>query len=170
MHRFWICVGLVACGSGSDAVARQAPIKPEPLSIACTEIGCGPAFELQFKKQTPWSKGSYRIDVAFDDAAPTTCNIRFPLNCDVEQDCEGPNAGDFHISESGCALPSKAHELGGVILNQGVTPAAVSVVLFKGRTQIAAKTVTLSYQQHFPNGPKCGPACMSAPSAELMLP
>lgn len=169
MHRLWILVGLAACGSGNETAARQAPVQTEPTK-ACTQIGCGPAFELRFKKQTPWAKGMYRIEVAFDNAPPTTCKIAFPLDCDVEQQCEGPNSGDFHIGESGCALPPEGQELMGVAVNQGVAPAVLSVAVFQKGKQLASQTYALQYIQGFPNGPDCGPTCTSAPSADLSLP
>jgi hypothetical protein len=131
---------------------------------ACTELGCGFPFSVQFEKSGVWAPGHYRVRVTLDGRA-VECAADFPLSCDAPPACDDPG---IVLGLSGCALPAESHAIIGVdVLTE---TAAVSVELLAVSGSLASGTWSPTYTTTQPNGPQCAPVCRTAPSATLAIP
>jgi len=154
--------GTPACEQGRcvEVPAVDAP----GSSIACTEIGCGVAFSVQFQKSGTWLSGHYRVHVRLDGRT-VECAADVPLSCDAAPACDDPGVS---LQLSGCALPAASHAITGVdILTD--TPAEVSVEVLDESGSLASGTWHPSYLTSQPNGPECSPECRTAPPATLAV-
>jgi hypothetical protein len=143
----------------------EIPAVDAPGPIACTEIGCGVAFSVQFEKSGTWTPGHYRVDVSLDGRT-VECAADFPLACDAALACDDPG---ISLQLSGCALPPESHAITGVdILTD--TPAEVSVEVLDETGSLASGTWQPIYVTSQPNGPECSPECRTAPPVTLVIP
>jgi hypothetical protein len=136
---------------------------------ACTEIGCGLPFQVNFVKASAWRPGSYTVEVETDRSpAPSACETQLPFGgCQIAVPCEGP-AEDWRMGLSGCALPTDNHTITGVSFSSA-RPVMVKVSVFHDGRPIGTGTFTPTYTVSRPNGRNCEPECRTAPTASLAL-
>ena len=154
------CVVLaLAC---RPATSDEPPQRPE--TRPCTEIGCGPAFLVEFDHRGPRDLGVYRVELNVDGEA-FTCERQLPLHCDDPPACP---RDDVQLIEIGCALGESEHALGGVQFLQG-TPRSIAIEVFANDVPVGAASYELEYASSRPNGPDCEPVCTQAPTERLVL-
>lgn len=132
---------------------------------ACTQIGCGAAFSVEFQRAA-WTAGDYVITV-IADGETTECAVTLPLDCAAPPPC-GEAAGVV-LTQEGCALPASEHELGGVEFLDGQAPKSVTVRVEQDGAPLGEATYAPKYSESFPNGADCGPGCNSADAETLAL-
>ena len=101
--------------------------------------------------------GSYTVTLDLDGER-VTCQSALPFaGCSGGSPCSSSKA---ILEQSGCALPSSAHE----IIGLRVTSAAktVSLRIELDGTEIASENFSPSYVRSAPNGEGCGPICEQA--------
>jgi hypothetical protein len=153
--------GTPSCEQGRCA---EVPAIDQPGPVACTEIGCGFAFSVEFQKSGSWTPGRYRVDVRLDGHT-VECAADIPLSCDAAPACDDPGV---LLELSGCALPPASHAITGVdILTD--TPAEVSVDVLDEDGSLASGTWHPTYLTSQPNGPECSPECRTATPAALTI-
>jgi hypothetical protein len=158
-----IVLGIASLSWGCRPVGSDEPPQP-PAARGCTEIGCGPAFLVEFESRGDRNLGLYRVDLVIDGDA-ITCERQLPLHCDDPPACP---RDDVQLIEIGCALGESEHALGGVQF-VGATPRSISITVFENDVQIGAASYELAYATSHPNGPECDPACTQAPTQKLVL-
>jgi len=152
----------VGCSSPSGPAT---PASPSPGgAVACTEIGCGPAFIVDFERPEPWARGVYGVEVVVDGDA-FTCPREIPLTCDDDPACPRP---DVQLIEIGCALGVGEQALGGLQFI-GDPPAHVEVRVLENDEEIGQGSFDPAYTESQPNGPECEPTCTQAPNAAVVL-
>lgn len=156
--------GTAICEQGR-CMESSAPSNPPNGSRACTLIGCGSAFSVQFDKAGAWRQGHYRVLVTLDDR-PIECTADFPLSCDVTSSCADPGV---LLLLSGCALARESQTIAGVEVLQE-TPAAVSIEVFDEAGSLVKGAWQPAYLTSTPNGSECEPTCRTAPSEALSIP
>ena len=134
-------------------------------SQACTLIGCGAGFLVDFQRAA-WTPGSYKVAVVADGDA-IECTAELPLNCDASLAC--PGASNVLLILDGCAVDPSKHRIVGIEFEEGFAPKAVEVRVFQDDMLLGEGTYMPEYSESFPNGPDCGSACVSAESVVLAL-
>jgi hypothetical protein len=134
---------------------------------ACTLIGCGPAFEVDFRPAGQWPAGTYSITVTADGTSGA-CDVTLPLaSCTSSSEtCRG--ARDWDVLEVGCALPAEQQGIAGIVFRQA-KPVGVDVVVSQDGQPIAEETFFPRYQTSQPNGPDCPGSCTGAQAATLSI-
>ena len=130
----------------------------------CTEIGCGPAFLLEFDYRARRHLGVHRVELTVDGES-FTCERQLPLHCDDPPACP---RDDVQLIEIGCALGESEQSLGGVQFVKG-TPRSISIAVFENDVPIGKGAYELEYTSSRPNGPECEPACTQARNETLVL-
>ena len=154
-------VGMISAGCGTDTTGGDTT---GPL--ACTEIGCGPGFQVEFTRAS-WPAGAVEIAVTADGTT-TTCTLTLPYaSCDNVVQCDKPNPG-FFIETSGCALPAAQHSIGGVAWAE-TGPQNVTIVVSQDGTMLGTQTFMPTYETSRPNGPDCEPVCSQATMPGSMM-
>jgi hypothetical protein len=132
---------------------------------SCTQLGCGPAFRVEFSRAT-WEPGVYRFDVTADGVA-TSCAVTLPFSsCSNLVQCDRADPG-FLVESSGCALGAAQHEILG-ILWPVAGPAAVTVEVRQDGAVLATGSYQPAYTTSRPNGVNCEPTCSQADSAPML--
>ncbi|AKT38461.1 hypothetical protein [Chondromyces crocatus] len=139
-------------------------------SGACTQIGCGGAFSVEFARNGAWPAGTYRVSVE-TDGATVDCTTTLPFSgCSEAPACT--STPGFILGLSGCALPASEHKLSGIEFPQTTPsspPARISVKVYADETLLGEGAYTPTYTTSQPNGPDCGPTCTGAPPVVLTL-
>jgi hypothetical protein len=159
-----IVILLFVASTGCKPPSAPAAPPPAPPSRACTEIGCGPAFGVEFQRAAGWGLGVYRIELQVDGET-VSCERQIPLHCDEEPAC---SRADVQLVEIGCALDVSQQSLGGVqFVAEG--PAQVSVRVRHDDTELGTAEYAPQYTESRPNGPDCEPVCRQAKHETLVL-
>jgi hypothetical protein len=149
-------VGAAGCvpisSSGSDA----AP--------ACTDIACGPSYQIQFARAA-WKPGAYRVDVSADGVAGF-CDINIPMSCDSGPRCTG--ADSWLPTVTGCALNPGQQTIDGIIFT-GSTPSSVSVQVSQAGQPLGTQTFAPGYKTSTSGTAACPLTCTQAPTDQLSL-
>lgn len=152
-----LIVGAVT-GCSSNGTGSSGP-------QACTEIGCGPAFHVEFKRAS-WPAGKVDIVVAADGTT-TNCSVTLPFaSCESGLQCDQANPG-FLVELSGCALPAAQHAITGVMWTQ-TGPKQVTITVSQDGTMLGTQSFQPTYTTSQPNGPGCDPVCNQAQSPASM--
>jgi hypothetical protein len=132
---------------------------------ACTQIGCGAAFSVEFQRAA-WTAGDYVITVTADGQT-TECTATLPLDCAAPPPC-GDAAGLILIQD-GCALAASEHKLGGVEFLDGQAPTSVNVRVEQDGALLGEAVYAPAYTESRPNGDDCEPTCNQADGETLAL-
>jgi hypothetical protein len=154
----------------------------EPHS--CTEIGCADAAGVTIRTESgEWAEGVYTLRITFD-GAEYECGFDMPGDLPEvvgqlgELDCEPQlnayftprvactESSDGSSSSQSCTPIERQFDL--KVSTYG-TPAALDVKLDLDGTQLVDEAHYLVYEEYFPNGPECGPACRQA-NVEIDIP
>jgi hypothetical protein len=147
------------------ALALLGCIPSSPREHACTDVGCGYAFQVQFSHPGGWAAGTYRVEVTADGIS-SACDIDMPLVCDRPPRCTG--TPDWLPTLSGCALPPAQHGIEGVFFSRR-TPATVDVAVRQADRSLGTAHFTPVYTTGQPNGSDCEPTCRQANRAETLV-
>jgi hypothetical protein len=151
---------------------------------SCTDMGCISALSVTLRTSDgSWPEGAYDVALSVD-GVETVCSFRLPeklpssagastgLNCgtDVrfeirpESQCE--MGCDVNTCWQGCRpIPGKFVQA----ISVNGTPSQIELSVVRDGQEILAKHVDPNYQETFPNGPECGPACRHA-TLEFAIP
>ena len=153
-------VAIVALlGCGGDGTANSSG--PQ----ACTEIGCGPSFEVSFSR-TSWPAGVVNI-VVVADGTTTNCSVTLPFaSCENLVQCDVANTA-FLVETSGCALPAAEHAVSGLLWSTN-GPNQVTVTVSQDGTMLGSKSFQPTYTTSEPNGAGCPPVCTQSTSPSSM--
>ena len=158
---FALLVTAVA-GCGTSSVGGGATSGP----IACTEIGCGAAFRVEFTRAS-WPAGTVNV-VVDADGTTTNCSVTLPFaSCDAAPQCDQASP-PFLLELVGCALPPAQQTIGGIFWPT-TGPQQVTVTISQDGTMLGTQMFQPTYSMSSPNGPDCPPVCNQAPSATLAL-
>lgn len=131
----------------------------------CTEIGCGPSFQVEFARAS-WPAGKVDI-VVVADGTTTNCSVTLPFaSCDVAPQCDQASLA-FLLELSGCALPANQHAVTGIMWPQN-GPKQVTITVSQDGTMLGTQMFSPAYSTSQPNGPGCEPTCNQAPSPAPM--
>lgn len=143
-----LAITLLAMFSGGSAAAEPA----------CTQIGCQSGLQLEVAPDYPWQAGAYVFEFNLDGVR-AVCRGALPLPPCEQTGLTCDNAA-IMVMQSGCALPPESHGFGTVMI--GGAPATVQVTITRNGAQLVNKNFTPEYQDAYPNGQQCGPACRQA--------
>jgi hypothetical protein len=149
-----VLAGCVPLGSnGQDA----AP-------AGCPAIGCGPSYQIDFKRAGPWPAGTYRVEVVAEGLRHT-CDVIFPLSCDRPPRCQGNP--EWLPIVSGCALDPAQQRIEGVVFNT-FGPLGVTVKVSVDDRPLGMGTFTPTYNS-VTLAPGCSLTCFQAPRDAIEL-
>lgn len=134
-------------------------------SQACTLIGCGSSFQIEFERPA-WPAGDYKVTLVADGET-IECSATFPLQCDGPPAC--PESSKVVLGLSGCALAPSQQSLTHVEFMQGSTPKSVEVTVHQDDALLGEAAYSPEYSDSHPNGPDCDPKCTSAEAVKLTL-
>jgi hypothetical protein len=162
------CAVLIAAWTGNSACTIT--------TRSCTEVGCenGATVDLT-SPNGAWTPGTYELDLVVDGASascalavpaapsPTSaieasCTSQIGLTFLAETQCYSLPSDGSVVGEGCSPVPGQFHQL----LSLPGTPARVALALSRDGKALFDKTLDLSYQDFYPNGPQCGGACREA--------
>lgn len=150
--------GVIAAGCGGSGNTTSG-------LQSCTQIGCGPTFNVEFKRSA-WPAGDVEI-VVVADATTFTCSVTLPFaSCDAVPKCT-PVGTPFLIELSGCALPADQHSITGLTWPQN-GPSDVKITVSQDGMMLGTASFLPVYDPKFPNGPDCEPVCIQAAGPSSM--
>lgn len=159
MFSFVALIGGAVMGCGGTGTGSTEP-------QACTEIGCGPSFHVEFKRAS-WPAGKVDI-VVVADGTTTNCSVTLPFaSCDSGMICDQANP-PFLLELSGCALPAAQHAITGVMWSQ-VGPKQATITVTQDGTMLGTQMFQPTYTMSQPNGPGCEPVCNQAQSVSMQF-
>ena len=135
------------------------------VSKACTDMGCGLPYEVNFTGASG-KPGRYQIDVVADGVA-STCEVTLPWTCDTQVMCSSTEL-PWGMTLSGCALGADREYIAGIIFHTK-GPLTVDLVVRRDGMVVGQGSALPQYREFSPNGPECGPTCRSAPSSEVAI-
>jgi hypothetical protein len=153
-------------------------------SHSCTEIGCIDAAGVTIRTESgEWAEGVYTLRIAFDGEEyecgfdmpgdlPEVVGQRGELDCEPRLEAsftprvECTESSDGNSSSQSCTPIERQFDL--EVFTQG-TPAALDVKLDLDGMLLVDESHDLVYEEYFPNGPECGPACRQA-NVEIDIP
>jgi hypothetical protein len=151
---------------------------------SCTEIGCVDAAGVTLGTESgEWADGVYVMHIGFDgvvhdcgftvpDDLPEVLGALGVLDCNPYLNAyftprvSCTESSDGSSSSQSCVPIERQFDL--KVSMQG-TPAALSITLERDDTLLVDEAHDLVYQEYFPNGPECGPACSQA-NVEIAIP
>lgn len=155
-----LVTALVGCGSETTGGGMTSG------PLACTEIGCGPAYHVEFTRAS-WPAGSVTITVEADGTT-TNCSVTLPFtSCDVGPQCDQATPA-FLIELSGCALPPAQHAITGISWST-TGPQQATITVSQDGMMLGTQMVQPTYTMSTPNGPDCPPVCNQAPAVTMAL-
>jgi hypothetical protein len=144
-------------GNGNvNSGASQAPVE-------CTLAGCLGGLGVKFEKSTPWQSGSYRVRLWEDGQETADCNAIVPepsAGREIRHDCPADTL-DF-IGDAG-STPA----IWGV--HVATTAELVEIEIADGEQRLARAEYSPVWREYRPNGPRCGPVCITATEETLVL-
>ena len=132
-------------------------------SKACTLIGCGMAFQVDFTGATAVA-GDYQVEVVAD-GVPSSA--KFTLPCEAEPTYSAEQL-DWRLVLTGCAPGQSGDSLQGIVFpSKG--PASLDFVVRRAGEIVGGGSLMPDYRESRPNGPDCEPVCRQAPNAVAEL-
>jgi hypothetical protein len=157
------------CGSASLLV--------ECLTKECTAVGCADGASVTVRSADgSWADGQYSLTITVDGRVHI-CDTALPqdlatqpgqvttLTCTPalsavvlpEVTCTETRNGDG-VSQSCVPIAGRRF----FTIDVPATPSQLEVVMQRDGTELLRETRTLKYEEVYPNGPECGPACRQA--------
>lgn len=147
-------------------------------SHSCTEIGCADAAGVIIRTESgEWPAGVYTLDVSFDSQV-YVCSFTMPDDLPemagqgAALDCDDPALYAYFSPRVTCTETSNGNSVSqsctpienqfDLQVSMYGTPAELSVELKRDDSVLVEESHTLTYEEYFPNGPECGPACRQA--------
>lgn len=129
-------------------------------SCGCTDIGCAVGLSLTvWPAGDAFEPGSYELLVTTPDGLELACafDVLDPCGSDCIEtyECEG---GTGFLSPATRTDTTLAEGVGTIV---PTTAEVMSVTLFGPGDTETTETVSLEFTRSRPNGPMCGPVCMS---------
>ena len=129
----------------------------------CTQIGCASGLTVQFSRPLR-EAGAYTVTLDLDGESVSCQSILPFASCSGVSAC---SSSKVILEQSGCALPSTAHEIVGLRVTS--TAKMVSLRIERDGSEIASQDITPRYVRSAPNGEGCEPICEQA-STTLAVP
>src|SRR5688572_12069560 len=144
-------------GNVNSGASPQQPVD-------CTLVGCLNGFEVKFEKATAWQSGSYRVRLWEDGQETADCTAVVPEASDgrdIGDDCPRDTLG--FIGDGDGSPPSiwGAHVW--------ATAELIELEIADGEQQLGRAEFSPEWRESRPNGPLCGPVCISARRETLVL-
>lgn len=156
-------------------IALGCVLLKSTMAIGCTEIGCTSGFFISVPEHE-WRNGDYQFTFLLEKTTQVTCKASLPMKSKIvfgETGIVSPVLPQVTCAGKGVSVSAQCLNSNEICIpnfqfSMDGLPKDVSIEIAWNGKKINRTAISPKYKVHFPNGPKCPPACKSA-TLELHL-